>query len=134
MSRHVDAPPETVWDVISDHAHMANWTPYRKSTLERPGTTHPNGVGAIRSLHLLGPPTREQVLSFDPPRCLRYTLLSGLPFDDYVGEVRVEPEGAGSRLSTEIEFHTRIPGSQIFGPIAIRLATRSAARLAEGRG
>ncbi|OBK70642.1 SRPBCC family protein [Mycobacterium sp. 1274761.0] len=133
VSRHVEATPDTVWKVVSDHTGMAQWTPFRKAILEKPGTPHPNGVGAIRSLHLFGPPTREEVIEFDPPRRLRYRLLSGLPFRDYIGEVTIEPEGVGSRLSTDIRFCTRIPGTQIFGPVAIRIATRAAARVAETR-
>ena len=131
VSRHVSAAPATVWDVVSDHTGMPRWTPFRRAVLERTGQPHPNGVGAVRYLHLLGPPTREEVLEFEPPHRLRYRLLSGLPFRDYVGEVAVEPEGTGSRLSTDLHFRTRIPGTQFFGPVAIYLATRAAARLAE---
>jgi hypothetical protein len=101
--------------------------------LERPGSLERNGVGAIRALHLLGPPTREQVTEYDPPRRLRYRLLSGLPFRHYVGEVTVAPSGAGSSVTTEVCFRTLIPGTQVFGPIALRLATRGAVRLAERR-
>jgi uncharacterized protein YndB with AHSA1/START domain len=133
VSRHVAADPTTVWNVISDHAGMADWTPYHRSVVERPGQPHPNGMGAVRALYLVGPPTREQVITFEPPRRLRYKLLSGLPFRDYVGEVTVEPAGTGTQLVTELRFRTRIPGSQVFGPIAIRLGTNGAARLAEKR-
>jgi uncharacterized protein YndB with AHSA1/START domain len=131
VSRHVDAAPETVWDVISDHTAMTQWTPFRSVVLERGGHPHPNGAGAVRSMRLLGPPTREEILDFDPPKRLRYRLLSGLPFRDYVGDITVEPEGTGTRLATTLSFRTRIPGTQFFGPIAIRLATRAAAKVAE---
>ena len=133
VSRHVNAAPDTVWEVVSDHTGMPQWTPFRKAILEEPGRPDPNGVGAIRSLHLLGPPTREEVIEFDPPHRLRYRLLSGLPFRDYIGEITIESEGPDSRLSTDIRFRTRIPGTQVFGPIAIRIATRAAAHLAERR-
>lgn len=133
VSRHVSAAPATVWDVISDHTGMPQWTPFRTARLEVPGRPHRNGAGAVRAMHLVGPPTREEVIEFDPPHRLRYRLLSGLPFRDYEGEVTVEPEGTGTRLSTDLCFRTRITGTQFFGPIAIRLATRGAARVAERR-
>ncbi|GBE65579.1 hypothetical protein MFM001_20410 [Mycobacterium sp. MFM001] len=133
VSRHVAANPQVVWNVVSDHARMAEWTPFRRSAVEKPGEPDPNGTGAVRALYLAGPPTRERIIEFEPPRRLRYMLLSGLPFRDYIGEVTVEPDGTGTRLTTELAFRTRIPGSQIFGPIAIRLGTRGAARLAEKR-
>lgn len=122
-----------MWDVVSNHEEMAAWTPFRKSVLERPGEPDPRGVGAIRALHVVGPPTREQVTEYDPPRRLRYRLLSGLPFRHYVGEVAVAPSGAGSSVTTEVCFRTVIPGTHFFGPIAMRLATRGAVRLAERR-
>jgi uncharacterized protein YndB with AHSA1/START domain len=133
FSRHVAASEATVWDVVSNHSQMSQWTPYRRSVLEAAGDPPPNGVGAIRALYLFGPPTREQITEFEPPRRLRYVLLSGLPFRDYTGEVTVAAEGTGVMLSTEVTFRTRIPGSQVFGPIALRVATRAAARLAEKR-
>jgi uncharacterized protein YndB with AHSA1/START domain len=131
VSRHVAASPARVWDVVSDHAGMPRWTPFRRAVLERPGQPDPNGVGAVRVLHLVGPPTREVVVEFEPPHRLRYRLLSGLPFRDYIGEITIEAEGTGSRLSTNLRFRARIPGTQFFGPIAIRLATRAAAHVAE---
>jgi uncharacterized protein YndB with AHSA1/START domain len=133
VTYRVSASPTTVWDVISDHIGMPQWTPFRRVVLERRGSPHPNGVGAVRALHLIGPPTREEVVEFVPPHRLRYRLLSGLPFRDYEGQITVETDGQGARLSTELCFRTRIPGSQLFGPVAIRLATRAAKRLAEKR-
>ena len=133
MSRRVEAPPSVVWDVISTHTGMPQWTPYRRAVLERAGQPERDGVGAIRSLHLLGAPTREEIIDFDPPRRLRYRLLSGLPFRDYEGEITVVAEGIGSRLTTDLQLRARIPGTHVFGAIAIRVATRAAARLAEKR-
>lgn len=133
VSRDVAAVPAVTWDVVSDHAGMFKWTPFRKSVLEKNGTHEENGVGAIRALYALGPPVRERITEFEPPTRLRYELVSGLPFRDYTGEVTVEPSGTGSRISTVISFRTRIPGSQLFGPIAVRLGTLGAARLAERR-
>ena len=46
LSRHVAADPATVWDVVSNHADMSQWTPFRASVLETAGEPHPNGTGA----------------------------------------------------------------------------------------
>ncbi|MGH3557160.1 MAG: SRPBCC family protein [Mycobacterium sp.] len=45
VSRHVAADPDTVWNVVSDHAGMAEWTPFRRSVVERAGDPCPNGTG-----------------------------------------------------------------------------------------
>jgi hypothetical protein len=57
-----------VFDVLTDHRGHAKMTALRSSTLEHEGEPAPNGVGAIRVLHLIGPPIRERVTTFDRPR------------------------------------------------------------------
>ena len=64
--RQVAAPPETVFDVLTDHRGYAKITPLRKAELEREGEPAPNGVGAIRELSAVGPPLREEVLAYEP--------------------------------------------------------------------
>ena len=50
FEREVAAPPQTVFDVLTDHRRYAAITPMRKSVLECEGEPPPNGVGAIRVL------------------------------------------------------------------------------------
>jgi uncharacterized protein YndB with AHSA1/START domain len=49
--RRTAAPPQTVFDVLTDHRGYAEYTPLRRVELEREGDPPPNGVGAIRVLH-----------------------------------------------------------------------------------
>ena len=58
LTREIGAPPETVFEVLTDHRRYSELTPLRKSELEREGETDPNGVGAIRKLTVAGPPMR----------------------------------------------------------------------------
>ena len=67
LVREVKAPPQVVFDVLTDHRGYAAITPLRKVELEREGEPAPNGVGAIRALHSVGPPLREEVLVYEPP-------------------------------------------------------------------
>ena len=48
--REVAAPPELVFEVLTDHRRYAELTPLRRAELEREGNPAPNGVGAIRVL------------------------------------------------------------------------------------
>ena len=77
LHAEINAPVETVFEVLTDHRGYANITPLRSSTLEREGSPDPNGVGAIRRLALAGPPIREEVTEFERRR-LPYVPL-GLP-------------------------------------------------------
>ena len=73
FTREIAAPPETVFDVLTDHRGYAELTPLRKSELEREGEPAPNGVGAIRKLTAVGPPMREEVIAYEAPSRFSYT-------------------------------------------------------------
>ena len=65
--REVAAPPETIFEVLTDHRAYSSITPLRRSELEREGDPAPNGAGAIRVLGAVGPPLREEVLTYEAP-------------------------------------------------------------------
>lgn len=109
FSRNVAAPPETVWEVVADLRGMSAYTKFRKVELEREGDPPPNGVGAIRVLHLVGPPVREEIIAFDPPRRFSYRMLSGAPVKDHVGTIELSPSGSGTRMSYVVETTPTIP-------------------------
>lgn len=125
LSREVSAPPETVFDVLTDHRRYAEITPVRKSVLEREGEPDPNGVGAIRVLSSVGPPLREEVIAFEPPSRFSYKLLSGAPVRDHVGTVLLEPAGAGTRVTYALRTTPTVPvvGAAVVG--VTKLAIKS---------
>ncbi len=129
-SRDVDAAAEVVWEVVSDHAHIARWLPLRRSELESEGILDRNGVGAIRALVAVGPPIREQIIAADAPKSLRYVVLSGLPVDDYTGEISIEPKGDRSRLTWAVSLRPRLFGAQYAVAIGVHLLAFAAARQA----
>jgi len=107
--RQVAAPPETVFEVLTDHRGYAKITPLRKAELEREGEPAPNGVGAIRVLTAAGPPMREEVLAYEPGRRFSYKLLSGLPLRDHVGTVELMPEGSGTKVVYAVRTTPTVP-------------------------
>lgn len=125
LSREVDAPPEVVFDVLTDHRRYAEITPVRKSVLEREGEPAPNGVGAIRVLSSVGPPLREEVIAFEPPSRFSYKLLSGAPVRDHVGTVLLEPAGAGTKVTYALRTTPTVPvvGAAVVG--VTKLAIKS---------
>lgn len=112
LTRQIAADPERVFDTITDHRRYPEFTPLRRAELERPGESEPNGEGAIRALHLAGPPMRERVLAYRRPQLFTYELLSGLPVRDHVG----------TRMTYAIETTPTVPvvGFAVVG--AMRLA------------
>lgn len=109
LFREVAAPPEIVFDVLTDHRRYADLTPLRKSELEREGEPAPNGVGAIRKLSAVGPPLREETIVYERPTRFSYTLLSGLPVRDHVGTVAMEPNGQGTRVTYAVRTQPTLP-------------------------
>lgn len=108
-TRQIAAPPETVFDVLTDHRGYADITPMRRSDLEREGEPAPNGVGAIRALHSIGPPLREEVIVFEAPSRFSYKLVSGAPVRDHVGTVQLAAEGSGTRVTYAVKTTPTVP-------------------------
>jgi len=107
--RQVAAPPEIVFDVLTDHRRYNEITPLRKAELEREGEPAPNGVGAIRRLSAVGPPLREEVLAYEPGRRFSYKLLSGLPVRDHVGTVELTASEGGTKVVYAVRTTPTLP-------------------------
>lgn len=121
FQRDIVAPPETVFEVLTDHRRYAEITPLRKSVLEREGDPAPNGVGAIRVLSSVGPPLREEVIVYEPATRFSYTLLSGVPVRDHVGTVDLTPQGAGTRMVYAVRTTPTLPfaGAAVVGVVKL---------------
>ncbi|MEV6773744.1 SRPBCC family protein [Nocardia sp. NPDC051030] len=102
LTKDIAAPPELVFDILTDHRGYADITPLRAVDMECEGTPEPNGVGAIRVIYVLGrafPAVREQVTEFRSPEHFAYQIVSGLPSRDIHGVVAVHARpGGGARL------------------------------------
>ena len=109
LFREVDAPPEVVFDVLTDHRRYAEITRLRKSELEREGDPAPNGVGAIRVLAAVGPPIREEVVVYERPSRFSYKVLSGLPLRDHLGTVSLEPSAGGTKVTYALKAIPTVP-------------------------
>jgi uncharacterized protein YndB with AHSA1/START domain len=109
FERQVAASPETVFEVLTDHARYSEITPLRKSALEREGEPAPNGVGSIRVLSAVGPALREETIIYEPATRFSYTLLSGLPVRDHVGTVELRPQDGGTAVVYAVRTQPTLP-------------------------
>jgi uncharacterized protein YndB with AHSA1/START domain len=129
LVREVKAPPEVVFDVLTDHRRYAEITPMRRSVLEREGEPAPNGVGAIRVLSSVGSPLREEVIAYEPPGRFSYKLLSGAPVRDHVGTVELEPLGEGTRITYAVRT---IPTLPVVGGAVVAVTRQAIKQLLNG--
>jgi uncharacterized protein YndB with AHSA1/START domain len=121
FERQVAAPPEIVFEVLTDHRRYPEITPVRKARLEREGEPAPNGVGAIRVLTAVGPPMREEVIDYEPSVRFSYKLLSGLPLRDHVGTVELTPEEGGTKVVYAVRTTPTVPiaGAAVVGAVKL---------------
>jgi uncharacterized protein YndB with AHSA1/START domain len=129
LARSVAAPPQTVFDVLTDHRLYAKITPLRRAALEREGEPPPDGVGAIRVLSSVGPPLREEVIAYQPPSRFAYKLLSGMPVRDHVGTVELSPDGEGTRMVYAVRTASTLP---LVGPVVIAVVKQGIKVLIKG--
>lgn len=128
--RQVAAPPETVFDVLTDHRRYTEITPLRKAELEREGKPTPNGLGAIRVLSALpGPPMREEVIGYERPSRFSYKILSGLPVRDHVGTVELKPADGGTEVTYAVKTTPTVP---IAGPAFMAILKKAIRDLISG--
>ncbi|MBV1860297.1 MAG: SRPBCC family protein [Nannocystaceae bacterium] len=136
QSVNTSASAERMWEVLTEHECMPRWFPaIRKVTLDPPGQTERNGLGAVRHVKALGPLVVEEVVEWDAPHRYAYVLLRGAPIRDHRGEVSVLETPQGARATWSIRFRPMIPLSGlVLRPVMNRLARnllRGAARFAE---
>jgi uncharacterized protein YndB with AHSA1/START domain len=129
LVRQVDAPPEVVFDVLTDHRRYAEITPLRKSELEREGEAEPDGVGAIRVLKAVGPAIREEVVAYERPSRFSYTVLSGMPVRDHLGTVSLEASAGGTRVTYALKA---IPTVPLAGGLVMLVVKQAVTQLLNG--
>jgi uncharacterized protein YndB with AHSA1/START domain len=129
LVRQVAAPPETVFDVLTDHRRYAEITALRSSELEREGDPAPDGVGSIRVLRSVGPPLREETIAYERPSRFSYKVLSGLPVRDHVGTVELTPEGGGTRVVYAVRTTPTLP---VVGPVVVAFVKQAIKQLLNG--
>jgi uncharacterized protein YndB with AHSA1/START domain len=109
------ATPEEVFALVEDGATWPSWSTLDSFSLERPGQTARQGVGAIRVFRTNRFPkpviSREEIVELIPNRRLSYVLLSGLALRDYRASVDLEPNGSGTTIHWYSSFRPVVPGT-----------------------
>ena len=125
------APLEVVWPLVGEAKRWKEWSFLDRSELERTGAPDPDGVGALRRFSRLGVGSREEVVAWEPPRHLAYTIVSGMPVRSYRADVVLEPVGTGTAISWSVAFDERFSGTgSMLGLVLHSIITRFAKSLA----
>ena len=126
------AAPEKVFALLADGAGWSRWggPMIVRSWWEREGSPEPGGVGAIRRLGLGKASSREEIVEYDAPRHLAYVWLTSFPVRDYRADVRLEPDGTGTRVVWSGSFRPAFPGGAVMSRVLGRTVGGFAKRLA----
>jgi len=126
VERHLAAPPESVFEILADHAHYDRFDGIRRSQLVKEGSPDANGLGAVRWIWLGPLRFQEEVTAYEAPSRLDYRItdVKGLPFSHEGGSIRLEPDGTGTHALWTSVFEIPIPlvGSALDRIFATQLA------------
>ena len=124
------APQEKVFDLVADAPGWPKWAgaEIRWGGWLQEGDPAPGGVGAIRKLGSKQIGTREQILEYDPPHYMAYTILSPTIVRDYRAIVSIDKAegGAGCTITWAASMEGRFPGA---GPAMAWVLKRYIGRL-----
>jgi hypothetical protein len=130
------ARPDEVFNLVADANTWTAWAGpmIRKSWFSKEGEPAPGGVGAIRRLGTSWFATKEEIVEYDAPHYLAYTILGWAPMKDYRAIVSLDPHDGGTRITWAGAFEPRIPGTgrmlawvlkRVIGSMAVHLARYS---------
>jgi uncharacterized protein YndB with AHSA1/START domain len=132
------APPGEVFALLADAPGWNRWAGLSVSHAgwEREGDPPPGGAGAIRRMGR--PPFygREQIIEYDPPHHMAYTVLSGIPVRNYRADVQlIATATGGTAITWRATFEPKIPGTgALLGAMLHRLIGSYAGRAADEAG
>jgi uncharacterized protein YndB with AHSA1/START domain len=113
------APVDQVWSLLGEAHRWQEWSFLDRSVLEHEGDPAPDGVGAVRSFTRFGVGSKEEVVEWDPPTHLAYTILKGFPVRHYRADIMLAPalgtggapSSTGTTLTWSVTFDARYPGT-----------------------
>jgi uncharacterized protein YndB with AHSA1/START domain len=130
-TRHSSATVEQVWSLVSQARTWKDWGAFTVAELEREGDPAPDGVGAIRRFGFPAYTSREEVVAFEPPHHLGYTMLRGLPIAGYRSDVTLAvAPGGGTDIRWESSFDARAADGWFWAGFLRVLITDFSRRLA----
>ena len=126
VERHLDVPPEALFEILADHARYDRFEGIRLAEVVKPGDPEPNGLGALRRIWIGPLRFEEEITAYEPPSRLDYLIvdLRGVPFRHEGGSIRLSPaDGGGTDAVWTSSFEIPIPvlGRALDGAFKLRL-------------
>lgn len=107
LALELEATPEEVWALISDHEALPTFFPLiNKVTVDNSSAASPGGVGAVRSCSLGEMQLTESVRVFEPGEAFGYSVVKGgMPgVTNHLGLITLSPKGTTTVVRWETYF------------------------------
>lgn len=127
------ASPDKVFAILADAARWSNWAGplVTVSYWEQEGSPPLGGVGAVRHLGTKRFFGIEEIVVYEPPHHDAYTVKKGIPTRSYRGDVRLTPEGTGTRITWDATYEAKYPATSALLGLFLRANVKTfASRLA----
>jgi uncharacterized protein YndB with AHSA1/START domain len=110
VERTIRASPDRVFDVLADHENYREFPLISSSSLSRPGTEEPGGVGAVRRIGIGPAVFDEEITAFDRPHRIDYLIIRvNLPIRHEGATVVLTPTGGGTTVRWTSTMHLTVP-------------------------
>jgi len=105
------AAVEDVWPLVGEARRWKEWSFLDRSDIVRTGDPDPDGVGALRRFTRHGIGSTEEVLAWEPPHHLAYSIVKGYPVRHHRADVVCTAEGTGTVITWSATFDELVPGT-----------------------
>ena len=124
VTHTVNAPVDTVWRLVGDRSTWPDWSPLGSYEPVKDGATDTFGVGSVNRYHTGRITATEEVVEYVPNSRLSYTLLSGMPLEDYRADIDLTPVEVGTDVHFHSSFRPRFVGTGWVYQRALRIFVR----------
>lgn len=111
VSARSAAPVEQVWSLVGEAERWKEWSFLDRSDIIRSGDPAPDGVGALRRFTRYGIGSTEEVVAWEPPHHLAYSIVKGFPVRHHRADVVCTSDGPGTTITWSATFDELIPGT-----------------------
>jgi len=109
IKRELNASSDKLWNLLSDFGQSLS--PNINIKLETQGKPGSNGIGSIRIVVIGKRQFREKLENIKPQYNISYSLLSGAPVNDYIGNIDIEPFRTNTLIKWNVQFRPKVLGS-----------------------
>lgn len=111
LHQSFNAPVETVFDILSDHAQFGDIISANIKRIVDSQTDYINGLGSVRKIFII--PTQhfeETITAFEPNKLIEYKISKGSPLKNHTGTMKFSSQGDNqSHLDYNIVFESKLP-------------------------